>query len=120
MRKRETGGLAGEDIRALAACAFGKRKEVLKETAKEFKEFKEIKEKDLKEPKELKEGKLQVAVLPGVEYGWLRAHYPEARPLLVAINATTDLKAMILVAANSPAMSFFWITLQPATARPLR
>lgn len=45
------------DLRAFAACAFGKRKELLKETVKDVKELKEFKEKELKEPKELKEGK---------------------------------------------------------------
>jgi hypothetical protein len=44
------------DIRAFATCAFGKGKELLKETIKEGKEIvKEVKEKDLKEIKELKE-----------------------------------------------------------------
>jgi hypothetical protein len=55
------------DIRAFATCAFGKGKELAKETVKETKELtkerkdliKELKEKDVKETKELKEKELK-------------------------------------------------------------
>ena len=49
----------------------------------------------------LASGKLQMAVVHGIEYGWLRDICPQCRPLLVAVNRDTFLQAHILVNANS-------------------
>lgn len=50
--------------------------------------------------RDMNAGKVHLGVVHGIEYGWLRQHCPECRPLLVAVNETTHLKALVLVAQN--------------------
>jgi ABC-type phosphate/phosphonate transport system substrate-binding protein len=53
--------------------------------------------------KDLKAGKLQMAILHGIEYAWLRPSLGEARPLLIAVPEQTSLQSLVLTAANTPA-----------------
>lgn len=51
--------------------------------------------------KKIHSGELQMGVLHGIEYAWVKAKYPDLQPLIVAYNQTTRLKAYILVRADS-------------------
>jgi len=53
--------------------------------------------------RELKEGKLQLGVVHGIEYAWLKKHCPDCRPLLVADVGTAKLTALVLVPKTSEA-----------------
>jgi ABC-type phosphate/phosphonate transport system substrate-binding protein len=51
---------------------------------------------------DFRDNKMQMAVLHGVEYGWLRDKVKETRPLLVAVQDTLRPKIEILVQKDSP------------------
>lgn len=53
--------------------------------------------------KAFQEGAIQMAVMPGIEYGWLKAHCKDVKPLLIAVIDKPTLKAVFLVARDSPA-----------------
>jgi len=51
----------------------------------------------------LQRGDVQLAVLHGVEYGWLREKQPDVQPLALAFNQTIHLKALVIVRNDNPA-----------------
>lgn len=53
----------------------------------------------------LEAGKIQVVVLHGPEYGWLKPLCQELRPLLIATASTPKLQAVVLVSQQHPAKS---------------
>jgi ABC-type phosphate/phosphonate transport system substrate-binding protein len=53
--------------------------------------------------KSLKEGKVQLAVMPGIEFGWLGDKAKELTPLAVAYTCDIKLKAYIIARADSKA-----------------
>lgn len=55
--------------------------------------------------KKLDKGELQVGVFHGHEFAWLQKVYPKFRPLMVAVNQHSDVRAFILVNKNSTATS---------------
>jgi len=52
--------------------------------------------------KSLREGKIQLAVMPGIEYGWLGNQAKELAPLAVACTCDIKLKAYIISRADAP------------------
>lgn len=55
--------------------------------------------------KELKAGKIHLAVLQGIEYGWVLQECPDCKPLIIAVTDSPTLKAHVLVAVDSPIKS---------------
>ncbi len=55
---------------------------------------------------QLQDGKLQLGVFHSFEYAWVRAKYPELRPLMVAINSQRSVQAFVLVRKDCEAASF--------------
>ena len=53
--------------------------------------------------RQLKAGLLQLGVMHGWEYGWVRKYCPDCRPLLIAVSDTATLHAYILVPRTSAA-----------------
>lgn len=53
--------------------------------------------------KELNEGRVQIAVMPSLDYGWARADLPDVKPLIVAAVDGGKLKTTVLVAQKSAA-----------------
>lgn len=51
--------------------------------------------------RELKEGRVQVAILPSLDFGWLRAEVPNLKPLLLAGVDGGRLRAQVFVPAKS-------------------
>jgi ABC-type phosphate/phosphonate transport system substrate-binding protein len=54
---------------------------------------------------DLKADRLQMGVMHGLDYAWLKPRLPDAKPLLIAINETTTLKAVMVVPKDSPIKS---------------
>jgi ABC-type phosphate/phosphonate transport system substrate-binding protein len=52
--------------------------------------------------KQLREEKLQLGIMHGIEYAWIKGEYPELQPLLLAYNQTIKLKGYLLVHRDSP------------------
>lgn len=50
---------------------------------------------------DLKSNKLQMGVMHGLDYAWLKLRLPDAKPLLIAVNDTTTVKAVLLVPKKS-------------------
>ena len=48
---------------------------------------------------------LQLGIMHGLEYAWVKKQYPEVKPLVLAINQTTNLKAYLVVRNDSTAKS---------------
>jgi ABC-type phosphate/phosphonate transport system substrate-binding protein len=67
----------------------------------------------------LGKGRVQVAVLPGLSFAWLRSAAVDARPLLVATLDSPTLKAVAIVAKDSPLQKLSELKGQP-TALPKR
>jgi ABC-type phosphate/phosphonate transport system substrate-binding protein len=55
--------------------------------------------------KALESGDIQVLVLHGPEYGWIKARCRDLRPLLIATASTPKLQAVFLVQQGNPAKS---------------
>lgn len=51
----------------------------------------------------LQEEKLDLCVLHGFEFAWIRIKYPELRPLIIAVNGSRQLRAHVLVPKDSQA-----------------
>lgn len=51
----------------------------------------------------LQDGQLQLAVMHGIEYAWVKDDYPELQPLVLACNRAIRLKAFVVVRDDSPA-----------------
>jgi ABC-type phosphate/phosphonate transport system substrate-binding protein len=49
----------------------------------------------------LADNKLQVGVFQGVEFAWARQEYPALRPLVIAVNQATHLRACLVVPADA-------------------
>lgn len=49
---------------------------------------------------DLMEGKTQLAVMHGIEFGWAQQKHPELRPLMIAVNKYPTLQAHIVVAKD--------------------
>lgn len=67
----------------------------------------------------MEKGRAQVAVMPGLSFAWLRGTYADARPLLVAQMDSPTLKAVAIVAKDSPLQKLADLQGQP-TALPKR
>jgi ABC-type phosphate/phosphonate transport system substrate-binding protein len=52
---------------------------------------------------QLHDGKIDLAVLHGVEFAWARGKYPELRPLMICVNGSPHLRAHVLVLKDNPA-----------------
>jgi len=50
-------------------------------------------------------GDLELGIMHGIDYAWIREHFSEIRPLLLCTNETIALKAYILVRQDSPYQS---------------
>lgn len=48
----------------------------------------------------LADGKLDVAVLQGIEFAWAKTKYPDLQPLVLAVNQRTHLRALLVVRAD--------------------
>ncbi|HMP02752.1 MAG TPA: PhnD/SsuA/transferrin family substrate-binding protein [Gemmatales bacterium] len=59
-------------------------------------------------------GRVQIAVMPGLSYGWLRQKFEDVRPLLVATMDSPTLQAVTLVAEKSPLKNLCDLKGQPA------
>jgi ABC-type phosphate/phosphonate transport system substrate-binding protein len=55
---------------------------------------------------QMKDDKLQLGVLNGYEYAWLRQTYPDLKPLLIAVNQQAHLKANLVVRNDCKSTSF--------------
>jgi ABC-type phosphate/phosphonate transport system substrate-binding protein len=55
---------------------------------------------------QLMEGKTHLGVLHGVEYGWLREHYPQVKPLVIVVNERRHLEAFLIVPRDSEVAGF--------------
>jgi ABC-type phosphate/phosphonate transport system substrate-binding protein len=55
---------------------------------------------------QLSQGKLQLGVFHGFEFAWVRQKYPRLRPLAIAVNQRKDVRAHVLVRADSPLKDF--------------
>jgi ABC-type phosphate/phosphonate transport system substrate-binding protein len=64
--------------------------------------------------KALVDGRVHLTVLPGLSFAWLRQEYAEVKPLLVASMDSTTLRAVALVAKDSPVQSLRDLRGQPA------
>src|SRR5437764_8082936 len=49
----------------------------------------------------LAEGHVDIGVFHGIEFGWARRKYPEFRPLMIAVNQSRLLQALVLVRADA-------------------
>lgn len=49
---------------------------------------------------------LHLGVFHGIEFAWAREHYPDLRPLVLAVNQQRHLRACLLVGAGSTARDF--------------
>jgi ABC-type phosphate/phosphonate transport system substrate-binding protein len=56
--------------------------------------------------KRLHEGKMELGVFHGFEFGWAQQKYPDLRPLCIAINRHRNLTANIVVRNDSPTGTF--------------
>ncbi|HWY86732.1 MAG TPA: PhnD/SsuA/transferrin family substrate-binding protein [Gemmataceae bacterium] len=56
--------------------------------------------------KKLADGKLELAVFHGFEYGWARQKYPELRPLTIAVSKHRQVRAFLVVRDDSAVQSF--------------
>jgi ABC-type phosphate/phosphonate transport system substrate-binding protein len=54
---------------------------------------------------QMKDDKLQLGVLHGYEYAWLRQTYPDLKPLMIAVNQQSHLKANLVVRNDNKAAS---------------
>jgi ABC-type phosphate/phosphonate transport system substrate-binding protein len=52
--------------------------------------------------RQLQQGELQLGILHGVEYAWIKDQYPDLQPLVLAFNQTTKLQGYLLVRADNP------------------
>jgi ABC-type phosphate/phosphonate transport system substrate-binding protein len=52
------------------------------------------------------EGKCQVGVFHGIEFGWAQARHPDLRPLMIAVNQDSRLYACLVVRRDSRVTSF--------------
>lgn len=59
-------------------------------------------------------GRVHLTVLPGLSFAWLRQSYAEVKPLLVANMDSATLRAVALVAKDSPVQSLRGLQGQPA------
>jgi ABC-type phosphate/phosphonate transport system substrate-binding protein len=50
--------------------------------------------------KELKSGRIQMAIMHGIEYAWLRPELPETKPLLIAVADQPSLQTVVVAAAD--------------------
>jgi ABC-type phosphate/phosphonate transport system substrate-binding protein len=55
--------------------------------------------------KKIQEGTIELGILHGIEYAWVKQQYPELRPLVLAYNQTIKLKGYILVRNDSSIQS---------------
>jgi ABC-type phosphate/phosphonate transport system substrate-binding protein len=51
-------------------------------------------------------GKTTLGVFPGCEFAWVRQQHPKLCPLMVAVNGSPHLHALVLVRQDAPAKSF--------------
>ena len=51
--------------------------------------------------RQLQADDVQLAVFHGVEFAWVRCHYPTLKPLLIAVNEHPFLRAHLIVRADS-------------------
>jgi ABC-type phosphate/phosphonate transport system substrate-binding protein len=49
----------------------------------------------------LKEGEVHLGIFPGVEFAWAKAKFPELKPLLLAVNKQSSLRAHLIVRADN-------------------
>jgi ABC-type phosphate/phosphonate transport system substrate-binding protein len=56
--------------------------------------------------RQLTDGKANLGVLHGVEYAWLREHYPQIKPLVIVVNERRNLEAFLVVPRGSPVAGF--------------
>jgi ABC-type phosphate/phosphonate transport system substrate-binding protein len=55
---------------------------------------------------QMAEGKVQLGVLHGVEYAWLRENYPQIKPLVIVVNERRNLEAFLMVPRDSEVVGF--------------
>jgi ABC-type phosphate/phosphonate transport system substrate-binding protein len=55
--------------------------------------------------KKIHDGEIQLGILHGIEYGWVKQLYPEIQPLVLAYNQTFKLKGFLLVRADNEAQA---------------
>ncbi len=55
--------------------------------------------------RQIQEGELQLGILHGIEFAWVKENYPELKPLVLAYNHTIKLKGHLLVREDSDAKS---------------
>jgi len=53
----------------------------------------------------LEENKVQLAVMHGFEYAWIKDKHPALKPLLLAVGEPRQIRAYLVTAADSPAKS---------------
>ena len=58
---------------------------------------------------QLVKNKIQLGVMHGVEYAWVRPKYSELRPLVVAVNQQTYVSAILARAGRRWPRGFFWL-----------
>jgi ABC-type phosphate/phosphonate transport system substrate-binding protein len=56
--------------------------------------------------RQLHEGKMDLGVFHGIEFGWAQQKYPDLRPLVIAINKHRHVTANVVVRSDSTAASF--------------
>lgn len=54
----------------------------------------------------LAENQVQIAVMNGIEFAWVKTQYPELQPLMIAVNRDPHLRALIMVNPNSGIETF--------------
>lgn len=50
----------------------------------------------------LQDGQLQLAIMHGIEFAWVKDRYPELQPLVLACNKAIKLRAYVVVRDDSP------------------
>jgi ABC-type phosphate/phosphonate transport system substrate-binding protein len=55
---------------------------------------------------QLAQGKLQLGVFHGFEFAWARQKHPKLRPLVIAVNQRRDVRAHLVIRAESPIKDF--------------
>jgi ABC-type phosphate/phosphonate transport system substrate-binding protein len=68
--------------------------------------------------KAFQDRKIQMAVVPGHEYGWLRAQIPQITPVVVAVQEKVALRAYVVVPQGNAAQSVADLKGQPLALAP--
>jgi ABC-type phosphate/phosphonate transport system substrate-binding protein len=56
--------------------------------------------------RKLNDGQLHLGIVQGFEFAWIRAQFPQLRPLVIAVNQTPRLRAYLVVRSGSSIASF--------------